>query len=105
VPLAKTNRELELDKGDELFLRNRNMTARDWKKVDKRTKGEFGYFVDASLNNADACVVEKVGQSSDGSSDVEEVSDASSGTPRKRRKARQRDESDLPEWTRNVDIR
>ena len=105
VPIAKTNRELELDKGDELFLRNRNMTAKDWKKVDRRTKGESGYFVDALLNNADACVVEQVGQSSDGNSDVEEVSDASSGTPRKRRKARQRDESDLPGWTRNVDIR
>lgn len=57
------------------------------------------------LNNADACTVEPARQSSDGVSDVEEVSDASSGTPRKRRKARQRDESDLPAWTRNVDIR
>jgi len=39
APLAKTDRELELDKGDELFLRNRNRTAKDWKKLDKLTKG------------------------------------------------------------------
>jgi hypothetical protein len=58
------------------------------------------------LNNADACIVEQqVNQSSDEDSDVEELSDASSGTPRKRRKARQRDDNDLPRWTRNVDIR
>jgi hypothetical protein len=47
--VVKTDRELELDKGDELFLRNRNMTAKDWKKVDRRTKGESGYFIDACL--------------------------------------------------------
>jgi hypothetical protein len=106
VSLAKTDRELELDKGDELFLRNRNMTAKDWKKLDKLAKGESGYLsIHIVLNNADACIVEQqVRQSSDGDS-VEELSDASSGTPRKRRKARQRDDNDLPEWTRNVDIR
>lgn len=85
VPSAKTDRELELDKGDELFLRNRNRTAKDWKRLDKLTK-------------------EQVARSSDGNSDVEEVSDASSGTPRKRRKARHRDENDLPEWTKHADI-
>jgi len=85
APLAKTDRELELDKGDELFLRNRNRTAKDWKKLDKLTK-------------------EQVALSSDENSDVEEASDASSGTPRKRRKARQRDENDLPGWTRHADI-
>ena len=47
--VVKTDRELELDKGDELFLRNRNMTAKDWKKVDRRTKGESGSTVDACL--------------------------------------------------------
>jgi hypothetical protein len=41
--LAKTDRELELDKGDELFLRNRNMTAKDWRKLDKLAKGESGH--------------------------------------------------------------
>lgn len=45
--LAKTNRELELDKGDELFLRNRNRTAKDWKKLDKLTKGEPDYLFDS----------------------------------------------------------
>jgi hypothetical protein len=49
VKPVKTDRESELDKGDELFLRNRNMTAKDWKKVDRRTKGESGYFVGACL--------------------------------------------------------
>ena len=41
--LAKTDREQELDKGDELFLRNRNMTAKDWRKLDRQAKGESGY--------------------------------------------------------------
>jgi hypothetical protein len=49
VPLTKTDREMELDKGDEFFMRNRNRTAKDWKKLDKLTKGESGYFVDACL--------------------------------------------------------
>jgi hypothetical protein len=49
VPLAKTDRETELDKGDEFFIRNRNRTAKDWKKIDRLTKGESGYFVDAYL--------------------------------------------------------
>jgi len=43
VSLAKTDRELELDKGDELFLRNRNMTTNDWRKLDRLAKGEPGY--------------------------------------------------------------
>jgi len=43
VSLAKTDRELELDKGDELFLRNRNMTANDWRKMDRLAKGEPGH--------------------------------------------------------------
>ena len=43
VSLTKTDRELELDKGDELFLRNRNMTANDWRKVDRLAKGESGH--------------------------------------------------------------
>jgi hypothetical protein len=43
--LAKTDRELELDKGDELFLRNRNMTANDWRKLDRLAKGESGLFI------------------------------------------------------------
>lgn len=49
--------------------------------------------------------VEQVGQSSDRNSDSDELSEASSGTPRKRRKARQRDDNDLPKWTRKADIR
>ena len=49
------------------------------------------------------CTVEKVGQSSDRNSDSDELSEASSGTPRKRRK--QRDDNDLPGWTRKADIR
>jgi len=85
VPLVKTDRELELDKGDELFLRNRNRTAKDWKRLDLLEK-----------HQAD--------QSSDRNSDVEDVSDASSGTPRKRRKTRQVDDGDLPRWTRQADI-
>ncbi|KAI0304446.1 hypothetical protein B0F90DRAFT_1256637 [Multifurca ochricompacta] len=40
LSIAKTDRELELDKGDELFIRNRNRTAKDWKKLDKLVKGE-----------------------------------------------------------------
>ena len=40
VSLAKTDREVELDKGDELFLRNRNRTAKDWRKLDRLAKGE-----------------------------------------------------------------
>ena len=40
---TKTDRELELEKGDELFLRNRNMTAKDWRKLDRQAKGESGY--------------------------------------------------------------
>jgi len=43
VSLAKTDRELELDKGDELFLRNRNMTANDWRTRDRLAKGESGH--------------------------------------------------------------
>ena len=43
---AKTDRELELDKGDELFLRNRNRTAKDWKKLDKLTNSESGHLFD-----------------------------------------------------------
>jgi hypothetical protein len=43
VSLAKTDRELELDKGDELFLRNRNRTANDWKKLDRLAKGGSGH--------------------------------------------------------------
>jgi hypothetical protein len=45
--LPKTDRELEQDKGDELFLRNRNRTAKDWKKLDKLTKGESGHLFDS----------------------------------------------------------
>ncbi len=37
---AKTGRELELDKGDELFIRNRNRTAKDWQRLDRLAKGE-----------------------------------------------------------------
>jgi hypothetical protein len=102
--LAKTDRELEQDKGDELFLRNRNRTAKDWKKLDKLTKGESRHLFNSYPIDADVCIVEQVARSSDGNSDVEEVSDASSGTPRKRRKARQRDGDDRPEWTRHADI-
>jgi hypothetical protein len=40
VSLAKTDRELELDRGDELFMRNRNRTAKDWRKLDALAKGE-----------------------------------------------------------------
>jgi hypothetical protein len=104
--LVKTDRELEQDKGDELFLRNRNRTAKDWKKLDKLTKGESGHPFN-TYPMVLMCIVEQVARSSHEDSDVEEVSDASSGTPRKRRKARQRDENDLPEWTRraNIDMR
>jgi hypothetical protein len=49
VPVAKSDRELELDKGDELFLRNRYMTTKDWKKLDKQTKGESGHSFDAYM--------------------------------------------------------
>lgn len=49
MKLAKSDRELELDKGDEYFIRNRNRSAKDWKKLDDLTKGEFGYLVDAHL--------------------------------------------------------
>jgi hypothetical protein len=45
--LAKTDREMELDKGDEFFLRNRNRTAKDWRKLDKLTKGESGHLFDS----------------------------------------------------------
>ena len=102
--LAKTDRDLEQDQGDELFLRNRNRTAKDWKKLDKMTKGESGHLFDLYSNDTDVYTVEQVARSSDSDSDVEEVSDASSGTPRKRRKRRQRDDNDLPEWTRHADI-
>jgi hypothetical protein len=45
VSLAKTDRELELDKGDEFFLRNRNRTANDWKKLDRLAKGGSGHLL------------------------------------------------------------
>ena len=56
------------------------------------------------LNDTDTYIVEQVARSSDENSDADEVPDASSGTPRKRRKARQRDDNDLPGWTRHADI-
>ena len=34
---------------DEFFLRNRNRTAKDWKKLDKLTKGESGHLFDTYL--------------------------------------------------------
>lgn len=40
VSLAKTQRELELDRGDEFFMRNRNRTAKDWRRLDELAKGE-----------------------------------------------------------------
>jgi hypothetical protein len=65
----------------------------------------------ASLSLFRACsaglmwgIVEQVSQSVDGESDVEVLSDDSSGTPKKRRKARQREDNDLPEWTRKADV-
>jgi hypothetical protein len=36
----KTDRESELDRGDELFMRNRNRTAKDWRKLDELAKSE-----------------------------------------------------------------
>jgi hypothetical protein len=78
--------------------------GRSW--INWRRASPATLLIHTVLNNADACIVEQqVNQSSDEDSDVEELSDASSGTPRKRRKARQRDDNDLPRWTRNVDIR
>ncbi|SRR6266403_1470566 len=74
--------------------------GRNWTNWRRASLATFSVYI----NNTDACSVEQVGQSSDRDSDVEEVSDASSGTPRKRRKARQRDENGLPEWTRRADI-
>jgi len=49
VPLSKADRESELDKGDELFLRNRNRTAKDWKRLDllEKEKGESSKVFDA----------------------------------------------------------
>ncbi|KAI9512389.1 hypothetical protein F5148DRAFT_1273703 [Russula earlei] len=93
APLAKTDRESELDKGDELFLRNRNRTAKDWKKASPP-------IIFCILRKTDFCILEQAVQSSDG----EEVSDASHGTPKKRRKTRQEDDSDLPRWTRQAEI-
>ena len=40
IPTVKTDRDLELDKGDELFIRNRNRTAKDWQRLDRLAKGE-----------------------------------------------------------------
>ncbi|KAI0269806.1 hypothetical protein BC834DRAFT_863466 [Gloeopeniophorella convolvens] len=91
VPVAKTDRDLELDKGDEFFLRNRNRTARDWQRLDRLEK-------------------ERTALSSDINTDAEEVSDSSAshrGSPRKKRKARegaQRDDTGLPKWTRETDM-
>lgn len=85
VTTTKTGRELELDKGDELFIRNRNRTAKDWQRLDRLAK-------------------EQASQSLEGDVDVEELSDDTSGCPRKRRRARQREGSELPEWTRQTDV-
>ncbi|KAH9049940.1 hypothetical protein EDB84DRAFT_1451888 [Lactarius hengduanensis] len=85
VPIAKTGRELELDKGDELFIRNRNRTAKDWQRLDRIAK-------------------EQASQSLERDMDVDELSDDASGSPRKRRRPRQREGSELPEWTRQTDV-
>ncbi|KAI9465518.1 hypothetical protein BJY52DRAFT_586407 [Lactarius psammicola] len=85
VPIVKTDRELELDKGDELFIRNRNRTAKDWQRLDRLAK-------------------EQASQSSERDVDAEELSDDTSGSPRKRRRARQREGSELPEWTKHTNV-
>ncbi|KAH9042155.1 hypothetical protein EDB85DRAFT_2139510 [Lactarius pseudohatsudake] len=91
VPITKTGRELELDKGDELFIRNRNRTAKDWQRLDRIAKGE----------PRDTC---SASQSLERDMDVDELSDDASGSPRKRRRPRQREGSELPEWTRQTDV-
>ncbi|KAH9002555.1 hypothetical protein EDB86DRAFT_2800259 [Lactarius hatsudake] len=88
VPIAKTGRELELDKGDELFIRNRNRTAKDWQRLDRIAKGE----------------PRDPFSSLERDSDADELSDDASGSPRKRRRPRQREGSELPEWTRQTDV-
>ncbi|KAI9428317.1 hypothetical protein H4582DRAFT_788474 [Lactarius indigo] len=85
VPIAKTGRELEIDKGDELFIRNRNRTAKDWQRLDRIAKEQASQFLEREL-------------------DAGELSDDISGSPKKRRKARQREGSELPEWTRQTDV-
>ncbi|KAI0058271.1 hypothetical protein BV25DRAFT_1994402 [Artomyces pyxidatus] len=81
---VKTARELELDKDDEFFIRNRNRTAKDWKKLEQREK-EQDLTTPAT------------------SSDAEE----GSNTPRKRHKSgrnRGKDSNGLPSWTRQDSI-
>ncbi|KAH9065443.1 hypothetical protein EDB87DRAFT_1595903 [Lactarius vividus] len=85
VPISKTGRELELDKGDELFIRNRNRTAKDWQRLDRIAK-------------------EQTSQSLERDLDADELSDDISGSPRKRKRTRQREGSELPEWTRQTDV-
>jgi hypothetical protein len=48
-------------------------------------------------------IAEQVNRPADGDSDAEVPSD-DSGTPKKRRKVRQRDDNDLPEWTKQTDV-
>jgi hypothetical protein len=55
------------------------------------------------LRETNVGITEQVSHSADGDSDAEVHSD-SSGTPRKRRKVRQREDNDLPEWTRKADV-
>jgi hypothetical protein len=104
MSLAKTDRESELDRGDELFMRNRNRTAKDWKKLDELAKGEFLFtYLKIMLSETNVDIPEQVKQSANGDSDVEVPSD-DSGTPKKRRKVRQREDNDLPEWTKQADV-
>ncbi|KAI0322030.1 hypothetical protein OF83DRAFT_1096336 [Amylostereum chailletii] len=80
VQKSKSAREQELDKDDVFFLRNRNRTAKDWKKLDEMEKER-----ESSAPAAE----------SDAEDDVE-------ASPRKRQRIHRntRDGNGLPAWTK-----
>ncbi|TFY70973.1 hypothetical protein EVG20_g2036 [Dentipellis fragilis] len=82
---SKSAREQELDEEDIFFMKNRNRTAKDWKKIDLLEKEQE---------------ILEVPASSDAEDDWNQPSGSS---PRKRRKATKAPNG-LPEWTRTGSV-
>ncbi|KAI0051098.1 hypothetical protein FA95DRAFT_1580837 [Auriscalpium vulgare] len=95
----KSEREVELDKEDVFFMRNRNRTAKDWKKLETREKGQSAALPILLCGLKDR--VELDNPVALGSSDVEE----GGSTPRKKRpkmgrRGETKDSNGMPTWTR-----
>ncbi|TFY79612.1 hypothetical protein EWM64_g4405 [Hericium alpestre] len=83
---AKSAREQELDEEDMFFLKNRNRTVNDWKKIDLREK-------------------EEEAQTPDASSDAEvDWGQPGGSSPRKKNKAGKKATNGLPNWTRTGSV-